>query len=86
VMLVVASGCVQGDSFMVQHEPTLIDQGMLKMEEAIAFSRLSRSELYVLIAKGVLPTVQVNKRRLIPKLALIQFLNSKLTTREKVMA
>ena len=52
----------------------LLADGCLSIPEAVAFSRLSRSQLYVHIRAGDFPTVKNGRRRLVPRRALIRFL------------
>jgi hypothetical protein len=54
-------------------EALLVD-GCLSIPEAVAFSRLSRSQLYEHIQAGDFLTVKQGRRRLVPRRALIRFL------------
>lgn len=52
------------------------DQGMESIRSAMAFSRLSRTELYAMMGDGRLPFVKHGRRRLIPRAALIRALEA----------
>ncbi len=51
-----------------------VHDGALNVDEAVAFSRLSRAELYRLMDRGELPFVKYGRRRLIPKNAFRELL------------
>lgn len=57
----------------------LVSGGLLEVEEAIAFSKLSKSELYLRLKDNTLRSVHYGKRRLIPRLALLELLARHLT-------
>lgn len=52
----------------------LLSDGSLRVPAAIRFSGLGRSALYEAMAKGTLPFFKVGAARLIPRLALIEYL------------
>lgn len=57
----------------MESQQTAVEQvadGVLNVNEAIQFSRLSRAELYRLMERGELAFVKFGKRRMIPKNAL----------------
>lgn len=52
----------------------LTEDGTLGVRAACAFTGLSRSKLYGLMEQGRLPYAKCDRRRLIPKRALVAFL------------
>lgn len=50
----------------------LVEEGLLSIEEAKTFSRLSRSDLYARMERGELSYVKLGRRRLIPRIALVE--------------
>jgi hypothetical protein len=52
------------------------ESGGIRVKEAIAFSGLSRSELYARIARNEIPTTKVGRARIIAKKALVELLRS----------
>ncbi len=50
----------------------LVEDGLLKVSEAAAFLRLSRSSLYTLMEQGELPFVKLGRSRRIPKRAIVE--------------
>jgi hypothetical protein len=56
----------------------LCEEGMFTMAEAMAHSKLSRSELYAAMNRNELATVKFGKRRLVPKRSLTAMLAAKL--------
>ena len=59
----------------------LLRDGVLSVREATEFSRLSKSVLYQLMAANKLEFVIAGRRRLIPKRALIAYLERGLEAR-----
>ncbi len=55
------------------HGPTeaLVDDGLVKVSEAVAFLRLSRSTVYALMDAGELAYVRIGRARRIPRRALL---------------
>jgi excisionase family DNA binding protein len=51
-----------------------IDDGLMTIEEACQFARMSRSSLYGLMQRGRLVSVKLGKSRRIPKAGLVAFL------------
>ncbi len=56
-----------------------VSDGMFGIKEAIEFTRLSRAELYVAMAKNQLRYFRFGRRRLIAKADLITWLSTSLT-------
>ena len=56
----------------------ILDQGGMSVSEAAKFTCLSRSFLYKLMANGDLAYVQVGRKRIIPRVALIRLLSQHL--------
>jgi excisionase family DNA binding protein len=54
-----------------QEVSELVESGLRTIEEARAFTRLSRSALYGLMERGELPYVKLGRRRLVPQRALL---------------
>ena len=52
----------------------LLADGLLRIEEAEAFSGLGRSTLYKYMDDGLLPYVKLGRSRRIPKQALIELM------------
>lgn len=50
----------------------MVEGGLRTIDEARAYTRLSRSTLYALMNQGDLPYVRIGSRRLIPFLALVE--------------
>ena len=63
---------------MSEQVSSLFSDGALSMVEAARWAGLSRSKLFELVQEGVLPSVKVGKRRLIPKTALAEFLHRRM--------
>ena len=59
----------------------LLRDGVLSVREATEFTRLSKSVLYQLMAANELEFVRAGRRRLIPKRALIAYLERGLEAR-----
>ncbi len=59
----------------------LLRDGVLSVREATEFSRLSKSRLYQLMGANELEFVRAGRRRLIPKRALIAYLERGLEAR-----
>jgi excisionase family DNA binding protein len=59
-------------------ENDLLEDGAMPIKDAVAWSGIGRSRLYVAMANGDLPFVRVGERRLIPKRGLKDFLASRL--------
>lgn len=51
-----------------------VSDGVLSIQEAIAFSKLGRTELYKLMNEGKLAYLKHGKRRLIPRRGLVAML------------
>lgn len=56
--------------------PSICSDGTLSLPEAIEFTGLGRSELYLRMDDGRLPFVKHGRRRLIPRRALVQMLEA----------
>lgn len=52
----------------------LVADGLLSVQEACAFSRLSRSEVYARMGDGRIKFLKVGKRRLVVRRSLLEFL------------
>ena len=50
----------------------LVADGLDRLEQAAAFLRVSRTQLYLMMAKGELPFVKLGRCRRIPHRALIE--------------
>ena len=61
----------------------LVEEGMVSVVEAAAFSGISRSELYVRMARGELKFLKIGKRRLIPRRSLVAMLARYAVAREE---
>lgn len=51
-------------------EEDILSEGTLSVDEAVAFSRLTRTRIFTLIRTGRLASVLIGRARLIPKSAL----------------
>ena len=51
-----------------------LSDGAMPVKAAVAFSGLSRTELFALVADGKLPSVKHKGRRLIPRRPLVAYL------------
>lgn len=49
----------------------LVEDGLLSIDEAMAFLSISRSTLYELMDKGLLPWSKIGRSRRIPRRALV---------------
>jgi excisionase family DNA binding protein len=58
----------------------LVEGGVMTVEEAAEFTRLSRSELYCRMERGELSYCKVGRRRLIPRAALVEMLRQGLVS------
>lgn len=56
----------------------LLSDGVLSVAEAVKFTGLSRSELYLQMAGGKLAYTSIGRRRLIPKRSLVALLGEQL--------
>ena len=61
----------------------LLEGGMLKIGDAVAFSGLGRTRIYDAMSAGRLSYVQYGRRRLIPKKALLLLLAEGLIEAER---
>lgn len=59
-------------------EADVLDDGLMTIEEACQFAKVSRSSLYVLMQQGRLASVKLGKTRRIAKAGLIGFLRAHL--------
>lgn len=50
----------------------LVSEGLLRVEEAAAFLGFKRSQVYVLVSEGRIPSVKFGRSRRIPRRALIE--------------
>lgn len=57
---------------MTQHDETLVADGLVPLPQAMTFLSVSRSTLYELMDKGVLPYAKIGRSRRIPKRALVE--------------
>ncbi|MGL4554872.1 MAG: helix-turn-helix domain-containing protein [Gemmataceae bacterium] len=57
---------------MLEHDPSLVADGLVPLGDAMAFLSISRSTLYELMEKGVLPYAKIGRSRRIPKRALVE--------------
>lgn len=51
-----------------------INDGLMTIDEACEFARMSRSSIYSLLQRGHLASVKLGKSRRIPKAGLVAFL------------
>jgi excisionase family DNA binding protein len=56
--------------------PEALDEGLMTIQEACQFARVSRSNLYALLQKGELVSVKLGKSRRIAKAGLVAFLRT----------
>lgn len=54
----------------------VLDDGLMTIEEACQFAKVSRSNLYVLMQRGRLVSVKLGKSRRIAKAGLVAFLHT----------
>jgi excisionase family DNA binding protein len=59
----------------------VLADGMMSVAEAMAFTRLGRTEIYKRMTDGSLPFARIGKRRLIPKRAVVELLRGGLVGR-----
>ena len=57
---------------VTDNDAALVEDGLVKVPEAAAFLRLSRSNLYAMMERGELPFVKIGRSRRIPRRALVQ--------------
>lgn len=57
---------------MREHDPSLVADGLVPLGDAMAFLSVSRSTLYELMDRGVLPYAKIGRSRRIPKRALVE--------------
>jgi excisionase family DNA binding protein len=57
---------------MREHDRSLVADGLVPLADAMAFLSVSRSTLYELMEKGVLPYSKIGRSRRIPKRALVE--------------
>jgi len=57
-------------------ETGALDDGLMTIEEACQFAKVSRSNLYALLQKGKLVSVKLGKSRRIAKAGLVAFLRT----------
>jgi excisionase family DNA binding protein len=58
-------------------ENDLLEEGAMRIDEAVAWSGIGRSMLYKLMAQGAIPSVHAGGRRLIPRRGLRIYLASR---------
>lgn len=56
----------------------LLEDGALPINDAVEWSGVSRSKLYIAMTEGKLPYIKLGKRRLIPRRALRDYLARRL--------
>jgi excisionase family DNA binding protein len=56
---------------MATKSESLVEDGLLSIEDAMAFLSISRSTLYELMEKGLLPWSKIGRSRRIPRRALV---------------
>lgn len=61
-----------------QGNKKLLEDGAMRILDAVAWSGIGRSKLYSAMASGTLPFVQHGSRRLIPKRGLRDYLAERL--------
>ena len=71
---------------MANADAGLVEDGLMTISEASAFTRLSRSELYARMDRGDLAYCKLGKRRLIPRIALVEMARQGLIVRQPAMA
>lgn len=59
---------------MAKGSAAVVAEGVMSVAEAVAFSRLSKAELYKAMAAGRLTFVKYGRRRLVPRKALVDLL------------
>ena len=57
-------------------ESALLDEGAMRINDAVAWSGIGRSSLYKLISKGDVRSIWAGGRRLIPKAGLRAYLEN----------
>lgn len=57
---------------MNEHDNALVADGLVPLAEAMTFLSVSRSTLYELMDKGVLPYAKIGRSRRVPKRALVE--------------
>lgn len=57
---------------MTEPDEILVADGLVPLAQAMAFLSVSRSTLYELMDKGVLPYAKIGRSRRIPKRALVE--------------
>ena len=60
-----------------------VSDGLLSVKDAAAFLGLPRTTVYHLLREEGLPSLKVGRRRLIPRRGLIEFLASRLDSRDE---
>ena len=61
----------------------MVQDGMVTLQEAQDFLRISRQTLWRLTKAGQLPYVRIGRTRRIPKQALVEFAAGRLIRRDK---
>jgi hypothetical protein len=56
----------------------IVDEGLMTVDEAMGFTRLSRTDLYDRMNRGQLAYCKLGKRRMIPRLALLSMVRESL--------
>lgn len=60
-----------------------LDDGLMTIEEACRFAKVSRSRLYQLLQRGHLLSIKIGKSRRIPKAGLVAFLEAHIVNIER---
>ena len=60
-----------------------LHDGLMTIEEACRFAKVSRSRLYQLLQRGHLVSVKIGKSRRIPKAGLVAFLEAHVVNIER---
>ena len=63
---------VGGAALGLQEEADLVADGLMTVQEAAGFLRLSRSTVYTIMDRGELPFVKLGRSRRIPRRALVE--------------
>mgnify|MGYP001562052454 CR=1 FL=1 len=64
----------------INQRTSVVDDGMMSVEDAAEFTGLSRSEIGRRIKSGVLRASKIGRRGLIPRKAVVEMLEKGMTT------
>ena len=66
----------------MNEEADLLDDGAMRVDDAVVWSGIGRSMLYKLMACGEISSIKAGGRRLIPRRALRAYLETRLETQQ----